>query len=171
MMCIRHARWTALLALFLLAAPARAADAPREVPGDNSVFAGYGIAMAWAVLRGSGEDNTLVVVRILPLKETYDHLRIDGVDPFTQARKEMLAAQPLGKGLDVRSPRASFAEFTRREIHFYTVEDWAAGRSSLVVSYVGVPDTSPEFASEAALSAYLDDVLAIVRDRTPARQP
>jgi len=168
---IQIARWTALLALFLLAAPAQAADGPREVPGENSVFAGYGVAMAWAVLRGSGEENTLVVVRILRLSGAYDHLRIDGVDPFTGARKEMLAPQPLGKGLDVRSPRASFAEFTRREIHFYTAEDWTAGRSSLVISYGGVPDTSPEFASAAALSAYLDDVLTNVGDRTQGRQP
>ena len=34
-------------------------------------------------------------------------------------------------------------------------EDWRAGRPVLTVYYLGVPDTTPEFASEASLLAYL----------------
>jgi hypothetical protein len=164
-------RWALALSVLLLACPAQAAEAPREVHGENSVFASYGIAMAWAVLRGASEDETQVVIRILPLAKAYAYLRIEGLDPFTQQRREMLRGQALGKGLDVHSPRATFAEFTRREIQFYTADDWAARRPSLTVYYLGVPDTAPEFTSEAALSKYLDDALAKVRSQARGEKP
>ncbi len=164
-------RWALLLGLLLLACPTLAAERPREVHGENSVFLGQGVAMAWGILRGASEAETQVVLRILSLDQAYAYVRIEGADPFTHERKEMLAAQPFGKGVDVRSPRASFAEFTRREIQFYTAEDWQAKRPSLTVYYMGVPDTSPEFTSEAALSRYLDDALAKVRGQRQGQTP
>ena len=39
----------------------------------------------------------------------------------------------------------------------------AALRPALMVYYLGVPDTTPEFASEAGLRAYLDDAVAKAR--------
>ncbi len=162
--------WAVVLA-FLVAGAAPAAEAPREVHGENSVFAGEGIAMAWGVFRGKSEDETQVVVRILPTVKRYAYLRIEGVDPFTQERKEMLPGQPLGPSLEVRSTRASFAEFTRRELEFYTARDWQAKRPSLMIYYMGVPDTAPEFTSEGALSTYLDDALAKVRSRAQGEAP
>jgi len=55
-----------------------------------------------------------------------------------------------------KDPRAGFADFPRREIHLYASEaDWRARKPALTVYYLGVPDTTPEFTSEAALDAYL----------------
>ncbi len=161
----------AVIVLFLLVSPAPAAETPREVHGENSVFAGQGIAMAWGVLRGSSEDEAQVVVRIVPTSQAYAYLRIEGVDPFTEQRKEMLPGEPLRTAVDVRTPRATFAEFTRREMQFYTAADWQAKRPSLTVYYMGVPDTAPEFTSEAALSKYLDDALAKVRSQAQGGMP
>jgi hypothetical protein len=44
----------------------------------------------------------------------------------------------------------------RREIHLYASQaDWRIGGLGLTVYYLGVPDTTPEFTTEAALEAYL----------------
>jgi len=56
-----------------------------------------------------------------------------------------------------KSPRAGFADFPRREIHLHGREvEWRARKPTFAVYYLGVPDTTPEFTSEAALDAYLE---------------
>ena len=58
---------------------------------------------------------------------------------------------------EVKSPRAVFANFPRREIHLHGREvEWRARKPTFAVYYLGVPDTTPEFTSEAALDAYLE---------------
>lgn len=68
--------------------------------------------------------------------------------------------QPLGNLLDIRTLRGTFADLPRREIHFYTANDQHAQRPRLTVYFMGLPDTTPEFASEAALGKYLEETLA-----------
>jgi len=71
---------------------------------------------------------------------------------------------PLGAGVDIKTPRASFAELPRRGIHLYaSVVDWRTGHSGPTVYYLGVPETTPEFTTEAALETYL------ARPRSPGR--
>jgi hypothetical protein len=126
--------------------------------------------MVWVVLRGTSEEDTQVILRIAPAGGEFAAVSLDGVDPFTQQRREILARQPLGNGLDVRTPRATFADFPRREIHFYAAGGGPAQGPSLTVYFMGLPDTSPEFASEAALKKYVDDTLAkllAAKGRTP----
>ena len=136
-----------------------AAQAPM-VHGEKDVFVADGLVIAWAVLRGASEETTQVVLRVVVTGGRYRYAAIDGVDPFSGSRRPMLAGVPLGESLDVRSPRASFAEFPRREIRLYrTAEDWRRGAPALTVYYLGVPDTTPELASEAALAAYLADAV------------
>jgi hypothetical protein len=56
----------------------------------------------------------------------------------------------------VRIPRGSFADFPRTEWQFL-----GSGKEPrLTVFYLGVPDTTPEFADEARLDAYLEERLA-----------
>lgn len=154
-----------------LVAPSPAAETAQEIHGENSVFAGQGVAIAWGVLKGADEAQTQVVVRIAQAGAAYAYVRIEGVDPFTQTRQEILAGQPLGPQMDLRSPRATFADFPRREIHFFTTNDWHARRPTLTVYYMGVPDTAPEFTAEAALFTYLSDALAKVRRTGHGRTP
>jgi len=126
------------------------------VHGADSVFAGPDVAIVWGVLKNEAEDKTLVVVRVSNPAGRYAYLRVEGVDPFTQRRDALVEGVPLGTRADIKTSRAGFADLPRREIHLYTSEgDWRARRPSLTVYYLGVPDTTPEFTSEAALEAYL----------------
>ena len=131
--------------------------APAEtVHGADSVFAAPGIGIAWGVLRAATEEETIVVTRVSNPMARYAYLRVEGVNPFTGRRTAVVEGVPLGARADVKSPRAGFADFPRREFHLYASEaDWRARKPALTVYYLGVPDTTPEFTSEAALDAYL----------------
>lgn len=148
--------WAALL----LALPAPASGQARQVHGESSSFAGHGVAMVWGVLRGASEEDTRVVLRIALAGGDYAAVSVDGVDPFSQRRQTLLGLQPLGRWLDVSTPRGTFADLPRREIHLYTAEDQHAQRPSLTVYFLGLPDTTPEFASEGVLRTYLEETLA-----------
>jgi hypothetical protein len=147
----------------LLLGPAGVAGGAEQVHGENSEFVGHGVAMAWGILKAPVEDESQVVLRIVPLDPSVVSVRVEGVDPFTQRRQEFLALTPLGSGLDVITPRGTFAELTRREIHLYTASDTRARRPSLTVYFMGLPDTTPEFLAEPALRGYLDQTLARLR--------
>ena len=152
--------WRALLLLPLLTAPAPAAGQGQQVHGENSSFLGHGVAMVWAILRGVSEESTQVILRIVPAGGDYAAVSLDGVDPFSQGRQELLRMHPLGNQLDIPTSRGTFAALPRREIHFFTANDQHAQRPSLTVYFMGLPDTTPEFTSDAALRKYLDDTLA-----------
>ena len=141
------------LLLLLLAPPESRAE---TVHGADSVFLAPGIGIAWGVLRAPTEEETVVVTRISNPMARYAYLRVEGVNPFTGRRTAVAEGVPLGARTDVKSPRAGFADFPRREIHLYATEaEWRARKPSLTVYYLGVPDTTPEFTSQAALDAYL----------------
>ncbi len=164
------AAWTVALFMALASMPAPSLGQGQEVHGENSSFMGNGVAMVWGVLRGQREDDAQVVLRIAPAGASYVAVSVDGVDPFSQRRQELLAMQPMANPLDTRSARATFADLPRRELHFYTAADLAARRPSLTVYFMGLPDTTPEFASEAALRRYLDETLVKLlagKGRTP----
>ena len=132
-----------------------AAKAPRELHGMAEAFTAPGVALAWGVLRGANESETVVVMRIVTNPASYPWLAIVGSDPFTQSKRQVLPATPSADVTDVRAPRAHFAEFPRTEARFY--ESGAAARQdrpALVVFFLGVPDTTPEFATEDQVQAY-----------------
>jgi len=145
-----------LIALLVLPLLAPVWAQAETVHGADSVFAAPGIGIAWGVLRAPTEEETIVVTRVSNPMARYAYLRVEGVNPFTGRRTAVVEGVPLGARADVKSPRAGFADFPRREIHLYASEaDWRARKPALTVYYLGVPDTTPEFTSEAALDAYL----------------
>lgn len=134
------------------------AEAPREVHGMADAFAAPGVVLAWGVLRGASETATVVVVRIVTDPASYPWLAVAGEDPFTQRKQSLLAAARSTGVIDVRSPRARFADFPHTEVRFY--ESAVAAQQdipALIVFFLGVPDTTPEFASEDKLQAYLGE--------------
>ena len=134
------------------------------VHGADSIFAEQGLGIVWGVLKNDAEERTMVVARVSNPGGRYAYVSVDGVDPFTQRRVAVIEGRPLGTSIDLGMPRASFADLPRREIHLYaSAADWRAGRPSLTVYYLGVPDTTPEFTTEAALETYL------ARPRSPGR--
>jgi hypothetical protein len=135
------------------------AGAAEQVHGENSSFRGHGVIMAWAILKAADENRSEVVVR-LEVDPGFRFLRWDGVDPFTGTRRVITPGQPLGKHVELRSLRGSFAEFTRREFHFFrSEEELQRNRPALTIYFMGIPDTAPEFLTEAALQGYLHQTL------------
>jgi hypothetical protein len=164
---------TLALAVAAVTFPVAAAAQPAEVHGATATFAASGLVVVWAILRAptpatpatpTTEDAARVVVRVAAVGPRYRLAEVNSVDPFTGARELVLPARLIGSGLDVQSPRAGFADHTRRELHLYATEDDArAGRRALTVYYLGVPDTTPEFSAELELRRYLDDTVAATR--------
>ena len=153
-----------VVVLVLLVMPTLALGQGQEIHGENSVFLGQGVAIVWGVLKGATEEQTQVILRIVSTDTSFADVRIEAVDPFTQNRQMIIDGQPLHDHLDVRTPRGTFADFPRREIRLYRTDaDWQADKPSVTIFYLGLPDTTPEFSSEAALFSYLDGALTKVR--------
>ena len=153
-----------LLAVLLGAAPP--ATAAELVHGADSTFAARGVVVLWAVLRGADEASTAVVLRVVQTERAYGAIAVDGIDPFTGRRVRVAPPAALARTYDLRVPRARFAEHPRTEIHLARApEDLAARRPALTIYFTGVPDTTPELATEAALEAYFAGALARVRGR------
>jgi hypothetical protein len=143
---------------------AMAADPPREIHGSADAYAGPGVALAWGVLRGASEAVTVVVIRIVADPAAFAFLSVAGRDPFTGREQPLLARTPVAGVVDVRVPRAHFAEFPRTELRFDGPAATLAGSATtLVVYYAGVPDTTPEFTAADKLDASLADRLARAR--------
>lgn len=143
---------------------ANAADAPREVHGSADAFAAPGMALAWAVLRGADDDKAMVVLRIVTDAALYSDVAVTGGDPFTAQQRVMLTLTKSTGGIDLRMPRAHFAAFPRTELRFFAPASPATdGKASLLVFYLGVPDTTPEFVDEGKLDTYLRDRIARLR--------
>jgi hypothetical protein len=146
-------------AVALLLGPV-AAFAQERLHGADSTFRSADVTIGWGVLKGRDEDTTYVVLRVIPRTGAYQRVSVEGVDPFTQTRTRLVDGQMLAQGAptDLRSPRAGFADAPSRELHFYAdATAWQANRPVVTIFYLGVPDTTPEFTSQAALDAYLRD--------------
>lgn len=138
--------------------PATAAETTREVHGSADAYAEPGIALAWGVRRGADEATTKVTLRIVADPARYPRVEAAGRDPFTQAERVLLAPAATRGLADLAIPRAHFADFPRTELRFH-----GTGGAAVVVYFLGVPDTTPEFASDAALDRYLDERIARAR--------
>lgn len=150
-------------ALAIVALLAGGAHAQTVVHGSADAYAAPGATMAWGIARGASEADAAVVVRV-ETDATYPWIAVAGIDPFTKSEAPLLDAKPVSGRLDVRIARARFADTPRTEWRFYASEAAArAGTPALVVYYLGVPDTTPEFADRAKLDAYLDQSLARAR--------
>ena len=132
----------------------------QEVHGASDAFVGNGVAVVWGVQRGATEDATIVMLRVAADARRFSHLEVAGIDPFTGAATIRFARTRLGPALDVRLLRAGFAEHPRTELRF-------SGTDSLVVYYLGIPDTVPEFTTTAALEAHLAMRLARLQGMRP----
>jgi len=151
---------------------ADAADGPRAAHGSADAFAAPGVTLAWGVLRGATEAATLVVVRIVAAREAFATVDVIGIDPFTQRQQTLLARTPAAAGVNIRVPRAHFADFPRTEVRLHAAASTGgADAPALVVYYLGVPDTTPEFASEIALESYLAQRIERARAGTGSKPP
>jgi hypothetical protein len=154
-------RLAACLALSLaVLAVGNLVRAQEKVHGANSVFLAPTVRIAWAVRKGTGEDTTLVFIRVVNSVAQYRQVRLDGVDPFSNSRKTLVPTRPLDERVDLSVPRSQFVDYPSSEIRLYGDEATTGDRSpDLTVYYLGIPDTTPEFASAREAEAYLDKAL------------
>lgn len=145
-------RRLAALVLCLVATASGAA----EVHGKVDVFTAPGVALAWAVQRGSDEATTVVVIRVAVDPARFQAISVAGRDPFTRDEKVWMARTPIAGKADVRLARAGFGDFPRTELRLFG----PGAKPELEVYYLGVPDTTPEFNDRAKLDAYLDSRVA-----------
>ena len=149
----------AIAAFVLFASIAHAApDGAREVHGVADAYARPGVALAWGILRGKSEVDTVVVVRVDADAPAYAFVAADGIDPFTQQRKAIQPPTRASGGVDLRFPRSHFADFPRTEFKFSATDNVSS--PALTVYFLGVPDTTPEFPTQEALARYLGSRLA-----------
>jgi hypothetical protein len=141
-------RWLVALCALFASLPAHAL----EVHGQTDFFSGHGVALAWAVARGPDEARTFVVVRVVT-EPAIRAISVKGRDPFTKTDKTWVDARATTGRIDIRIPRGGFADFPSTQWTFHL----DGTQTPLVVFYLGVPDTAPEFADEARLEAYLGE--------------
>jgi hypothetical protein len=157
-------RWAVFCIATVLGMPSVAAESSREVHGSADVYSAPGVALAWGVLRGADEATTTVVVRIVANADVFRRVAVVGSDPFSDRKRTLLAATSIDGGVEVRSSRQAFGDFPRTEFRFYATASTAAlDPPQLVVYFLGVPDTTPEFAAADALDRYLTGHLERVR--------
>jgi hypothetical protein len=134
----------------LLLAAAHASGQTRELHGASDTFAGEGVSIAWAVMRGADEEGTQVRLRVVADPVRYPQFAVYGIDPFSKEQARLAA--PRAAPATVAIARARFAQLPRTEVRFFSPD----GKPALVVFYLSVPDTTPEFDSEAKLDRHLE---------------
>jgi hypothetical protein len=127
-----------------------AARSQEMLHGADAIFHGGGLTIAWAVARDRDDTKTAVMIRVVDQTKRYRAIEIDGIDPFTQKTEIVRPRQALDGIGEIVLPRSRFAELPRTELRFY-----AANAPALTVYYLGVPDTTPEFADATAARGYL----------------
>lgn len=159
-MTLHHAVARCLMTVALLAAATASAVAQETVHGADSLFVAPTVRIGWAVLKDANEEATTVVLRIANSGGAYGSVGLDGVDPFSKARKVLVSVRSFGEKADLSVPRAVFAEFPSCEVRLYRAAAPSADQApALTVFYLGVPDTTPEFTTRGAMDAYLDRIL------------
>jgi hypothetical protein len=144
--------------------PAAAAEPAREIHGMSDAYAGDGVLLAWAIQHGSDEATSMVVLRIVADPERYSLVAAAGSNPFSGKSRSLLQATPTRDSAELRVARAQFADYPRTELRFYASAIAAqADAPGLIVYFLGVPDTTPELASAAAVNAYLTDRIGRLR--------
>jgi len=150
---------------WLAAWPAAVRAQPlRELHGALDAWAEPGLALAWAIVRGKSEDDTLVLIRIEADPQRHARIAAQGRDPFGGAAAELLPPTANPGVLTLRLPRRQFSEHPRTELRFYAP---GAAQAAVMVYYLGIPDTTPESAGEAEAVQGLKERLSRARQRMP----
>ena len=156
----------AFIGLILFASLAPLVRAQSAVHGSSDVYATPDLALVWGILRGASDADTMIVIRIAANSNAYGSVAVYGINPFSNAEHRLQQPIALDRTIDVQVPRSRFAELPRTELRFYpsTSATPKSEMPKLTVFYLGVPDTTPEFADRGKLEAYLGERIARARN-------
>jgi hypothetical protein len=134
-----------------------------EYHGADSTFKVNGISIFWAILKGSEESNSWVHVKIIYQEDNVKQFRTFSLiasHPFSNSEEWIIKGEKLNKENTVKLNRESFKEMTARRFLFYQnekIEDYKNEKPDMIVYYLSVPDTAPEFLTLEKLEAYFKD--------------
>jgi len=126
--------------------------------GADSTFRTDALGICWGIVKDVKTDGLQVVTRIQLLdqgKTPYRSFAVKAFHPFTEDSEWIVPRQSLENTNDIKSPREDFKRLGGRQVFFYESatgpEDQPA---DLIVEYLGIPDTSPQFAGYDELEDY-----------------
>jgi len=131
--------------------------------GADSVFKANGISIFWAILKGSEESNSWVHIKIINQEDNlkqFHTFSLIATDPFSDSEKWIIKGEKLKKENIVKLNRESFKEMMGRTFFFYQskkIEDYRNEIPDMIVYYLSVPDTAPEFLTLEKLEAYFKE--------------
>jgi len=147
-----------------LSAAAEQQTEPNKYHGADSVFKAKGISIFWAILKGSEESNSWVYVKIINQEDNLNPFHIFSLiatDPFSDSEEWIIKGEKLKKENIIKLNREVFKEMMGRTFFFYQseeIEDFQNEIPNMIVYYLSVPDTAPEFLNLEKLEAYFKDV-------------
>jgi hypothetical protein len=155
----RWMRFATFVLLSLAALPA--ADARGETQilhGADSTFRSDSLGICWGIVQSPDTAALQVVIRIRVLDPAQNRFRsfaVKAFHPFTGAAEWIAVRQTLEATNDIITPREDFKRLGGRRILFYADATGPADQApDLIVEYLGIPDTSPQFSREDELEAY-----------------
>ena len=149
-----------LTMLFWFIMESSQAQGKREYHGADSIFEKEGIIILWGIFKGSTEETSWVYIKIIHKEGdsgSFQIFSVEAVDPFSNQKEWVVKGEAFKKENMVKSIRASFREKTARRVLFYEkAEDLLKENPAMIVYYLGVPDTSPEFMTEREIENYFE---------------
>jgi len=128
--------------------------------GADSAFKANGISIFWAILKGPEESSSWVYIRIINQEDDLKQFRtfsLIAFDPFSDSEEWIIKGEKLKKENIIKLNRESFKEMMERTFFFYQsekIEDYLNEMPDMIVYYLSVPDTAPEFLTLEKLEAY-----------------
>jgi hypothetical protein len=158
-----------LTLLFWFIVESSQAQGKREYHGADSIFEKEGIIILWGIFKGSTEETSWVYIKIIQTGKGpafFQFFGVEAVDPFSNQKEWVVKGEVFKKENMVKSIRASFREKTARRVLFYEkAEDLLKENPAMIVYYLGVPDTSPEFMTEREIEDYFAKALERLKRR------
>jgi hypothetical protein len=135
----------------------------QQYHGADSVFQAEGTAIFWAILKGSDDESSLVYIRIIVIDDDVDpfaKFSVLAVDPFSKDEQWVIEGKEFHKENVLTFNRASFRDMMERRFFFYTTdENYQDTKPDMLVYYLSIPDTAPEFLEESEIEDYFKDAV------------
>jgi len=131
--------------------------------GADSSFKANGISIFWAILKGSEENNSWVHIKIINQEENlkqFHTFSLIASHPFSDSEEWIIKGEKLKKENIIKLNRESFKDMMERTFFFYRsekIEDYQGEMPDMIVYYLSVPDTAPEFLTLEKLITYFKD--------------
>jgi len=132
----------------------------REYHGADSVFQAEGIAIFWAILKGEDDEHSLVYIHLIRMDDaakSFQKYGVLAVDPFSKEEKWIFEGKNFDEKNLLKLNRASFRDMMERRFFFYKSDEHSTARKpDMIVYYLSIPDTSPEFLEEHQIEEYFE---------------